>query len=573
MHGTVVIALVAVNLWLGLRYGGLPGAALASEIAVGVCFAGFGLWAWGLRPRSRTGPWLLVLGMVVLINNPFDFRLPTDMPGKGLVTLVGGFAIWLQYAVAGHVVLGYPAGRLAHRLDRVLVGAAFALAILGGMVLLLTLTPDLSTCGGRCLLSPVRVVADRELYVSARIVIFATWAVLAGTALAVLARRLVRSAPRHRRVFGFVVGMLGLSIAFFVGFTVTVAAGRAGTALAQFFLYGHHWVAVAALPVPFFVGLLRERLAFASVGTLVSRLEHVSAETVEAALSDTLRDPQLRVVFPAGDGWVDVSGRAYRPPDDGSLAVTGLGDPPIAVLVHDPALAADRELLDAAGVAARLALDNARLHAEVRARLAEVHSSRQRIAQATDAERQRLERDLHDGAQQAFLGVGMGLGVLSSRLAESPDREMVDALRRDLRTAIRELRHFAQGIRPAVLTEQGLAPALAELARRTAAPVTLEARVPSRLDPIVEATAYYVVSEALQNVVKHAGAVAVHVVAVHEAGCLVVDVVDDGSGGASPNLGGGLRGLADRVDAIGGRFHLDSPSGHGTRVRVELPCA
>lgn len=159
----------------------------------------------------------------------------------------------------------------------------------------------------------------------------------------------------------------------------------------------------------FLVGLLRERLEFASVGDLVRTLEQVGAGTVEAELGRALRDPTLRVAFPTTDGWLDVSGLPYEPPDDGNHSVTPLGgDPPVAVLVHDPALAENRELLTAAGAAARLALDNARLHAEVRAQLVEVRASRQRIA--ADSERQRLERDLHDGTQQRLLGVGLALG-------------------------------------------------------------------------------------------------------------------------------------------------------------------
>ncbi|GAA1616427.1 sensor histidine kinase [Catellatospora bangladeshensis] len=572
-HSSIVAVLTAVNLWLGLRYSGLPGLAVASETGVGVCFAGLGLLAWCLRPRSRTGPWLLALGVAVLLTNPYDFRLPADLPGKGLITSVGGLTVWLQYAIAGHVLLGYPSGRLNGRLERILVRAAFTLALAGGVVLLLTLTSDPATCAQWCMHSPVQLVADRQLYVSIRAAVLAGWLVLAVVTLIVLARRLARSSRRQRRVFGFVAAALGLSVVLFAAFTATVAAGGAGTATAAILQYGHHWAGVAALPVPFFAGLMRERLAFASVGTLVARLEHVSAASVETALGQTLRDPHLRVAFPASGGWVDVSGRPYRPPDDGSQTLTRLGEPPIAVLVHDPALAEETHLLQAAGAAARLALDNARLHAELRARLAEVRASRQRIAAATDAERQRLERDLHDGAQQRFLGVGMGLSVLRNRTADHPDRELIDELSRELRAAIGDLRDVANGIRPAVLTDQGLASALADLARRSPAPVTLDVRVPDRLDAIVEATAYYLVSEALQNVAKHAGAATTRVRAVVQAGHLVIEVGDDGPGGASPQRGSGLRGLADRVDAVGGRLHLDSPPGGGTTLRAELPCA
>src|SRR5262249_55049578 len=157
---------------------------------------------------------------------------------------------------------------------------------------------------------------------------------------------------------------------------------------------------------------------------------------------------------------LDVLGRRCEVSADSGRAMTPLGEPPVAVLVHDPALLSDRELLDAAAAAARLALDNARLYAQVRAQLEEVRASRQRIATAGASERRRLERDLHDGAQQRLLGMGFALGTLRTRLDNPSDRELVRELEQELRAAIAELRDFAHGIRPAVLTDQGLVPAL-----------------------------------------------------------------------------------------------------------------
>jgi signal transduction histidine kinase len=355
---------------------------------------------------------------------------------------------------------------------------------------------------------------------------------------------------------------------------LAVYFGRGDPAASMLWDSVARWAAVAALPVTFLVGLLRERLQFASVGDLVRSLEQVGAGAVEAALGRTLRDPMLRVAFPTAGGWLDVSGLPYETPDDGAQSVTPLGgDPPVAVLIHDPALLDDRELLAAAGAAARLALDNARLHAEVRAQLAEVRASRQRIAAAADSERQRLERDLHDGTQQRLLGVGLALGALRGRLGSVTERALVAELEQELRAAIRELRDLAQGIRPAVLTDQGLGPALAGLARRAAVQVSLDVRLPNRLVPIIEATVYYFVSEALQNVVKHTHVTTARVRVIYEAGLVAVDVVDDGPGGASPRTGTGLRGLADRIDALGGRFEIESPPGGGTLLRAELPCS
>ena len=571
-YAALVAVLVAGNLWLGLNFSSLPLAGVLSETAVATCFAAAGLAAWWLRPRSRTGPWLLVLGIVVLLNNPFEFRMPTQLPGHGIIVLVGGIATWLQYAIAGHVVLGYPSGRLTGRAERVVVRTAFVLAVMGGTLMLMTLTSAPTICANWCYESPVQLVEDRGLFVRLRTMIQVIWIVLTIVATVLVIRRTARVTPRQRRVLRVALVMFGLSTVFFLGMSLAVTTGSVHSTTAEFFRYGHQWMGVAGLPGTFFVGLLRERLAFASVGTLVGRLERVPAAEVEAALGETLRDRGLRVAFPAGTGLVDVSGRPYEPPTGGSQVMTALGDPPTVMLAHDPALLDDRELLDAAATAARLALDNARLHAEVRVQLDEVRASRQRLAAAADHERQRLERDLHDGAQQRFLGVGLTLNVLRGRLADTAERDLVEELERELRLAIRELRDVAQGIRPAVLTDQGLAPALAGLARRAAVRVDLDIQVADRLGPVIEATAYYVVSEALQNTVKHAGASDVRITAARDGNSLVIKVTDNGSGGANTRSGTGLRGLADRVGAVGGTFEIQSPPGGGTTVRAELPC-
>jgi signal transduction histidine kinase len=392
--------------------------------------------------------------------------------------------------------------------------------------------------------------------------------------MAVLMWRLVMQAtPRQRRALGLMTAAATVTmILVAASLFATLGSGGSQGAASGFLSLATGWAAVVGLPVAFLTGLLRQRLAFASVGSLVSKLEHVSADKVEAALGEMLRDPTLQVAFPVGDKLLDVSGQIHEQPRDGSRTVTPLGNPPVAMLVHAPDLADDQELLDAAACAARLALDNARLHADARAQLTEVQASRQRIAAAADSERQRLERDLHDGAQQRLLGVGLALGVLRTRVGDT-ERQMVDEMEQELRTAIAELRDLAHGIRPAVLTDQGLAPALAELARRSRLRVTANVKIEGRLNPMIEATAYYVVSEALQNVVKHASTANVKVSAVHGPVQLVVSVTDDGPGGARPHAGTGLRGLADRVEAVGGHLKVQSPLGHGTLVHAELPCA
>ncbi len=572
--GVLGCGLAALGLWLGLGFGRRPWPIVLSDVAVGVCFIAAGIAAWRLRPRSRTGLWMLLLGLSALTQAPNGFLLPTDLPGRELVVLAGVPAYGLCCAFGMLLFLGYPTGRVSERVERGVIAVSFGLAGIGAVLTLVTWTPA-PFCGDTCGHSPVELIADVRLFLWIRSATIVGWIAVAAVVVALLARRMVRASRRQRRALGLMIAAAGLTALFHVLGQLSVLAiqdGKGRPDATAFFGFASQWAAVAGLPVAFLVGLLRERLQFVSVAELVGRLEQVTADTVEAELGRTLRDPTLRVAFRTDSGWLDVAGHPYEPPTDGSRALTALGDPPVAVLVHDPALSEDSELLDAAAAAARLALDNARLQAEVRAQLAEVQASRQRIATAADTERQRLERDLHDGAQQRLLGVGLSLGVLRSSLG-SAEHDLIDELERELRTAIGELRNLAQGIRPAVLTDQGLEPALAGLARRAGVTVTLDLQLTRRLDPVIEATAYYVVSEALQNVLKHATDARVQVRAVHQAYRLNIDVRDDGPGGASILSGTGLRGLADRVEAVGGRFQVDSPPGRGTHLRAELPCA
>jgi signal transduction histidine kinase len=245
----------------------------------------------------------------------------------------------------------------------------------------------------------------------------------------------------------------------------------------------------------------------------------------------------------------------------------------VAAVVHDAALTDDPGLLDAALAAAGLALENERLQAELRARLEDLRASRARIVAAADVERRRLERNLHDGAQQRLVSVSIALGLARSTLAAKPAdaAEIVTTAQRELGDALAELREIARGIHPAVLTAQGLAPALEALAGRVPVPVELEVE-PVRLPDAVEAAAYYVVTESVTNVVKYASASRAVVTVARREGEVVVTVADDGRGGADPGAGSGLRGLADRVEALDGRLLVVSPPGEGTTVTAVLPC-
>jgi signal transduction histidine kinase len=334
-----------------------------------------------------------------------------------------------------------------------------------------------------------------------------------------------------------------------------------------------HWAALvfAAIPLAFLAGLLRTRLHRAALADLVVELSELpSPARVRAGLARTLGDPALEIAFwlPDQERYVDLEGRPFELPDRAVTVIEGL-----AAIVYDPSLLDDPELVEAAGAAARLALENARLQAELRAQLDEVRASRARIVEAGDAERRRLERDLHDGAQQRLLGIRLALRHARGQVGDAGEVEqlLVEA-EQELDGTLDELRALARGIHPAVLTDEGLAPALETLARRASLPVQIDAVPSERLPAPVEAAAYFVASEALANVVKHARASRVRIEMRRNNRHLVIDIADDGVGGAE-SAGSGLVGLRDRVEALDGSFRVESEQGRGTRLHAEIPCA
>ena len=244
----------------------------------------------------------------------------------------------------------------------------------------------------------------------------------------------------------------------------------------------------------------------------------------------------------------------------------------VAALMHD-ALSFDREL-DAIGAAAGMAIENERLDAELRAKVAELRDSRSRMLRIGLEERRRLERDLHDGAQQRLVSMALNMRLARDKMRGDPEtaERMLDGAGAELDAALEELRELARGIHPAVLSDRGLDAALETLARRAPLPVELNRNSHERLPESIELAAYFVVSEALTNVAKYADASHAKVNVARRNGKLLVEVADDGVGGADPNHGTGLRGLADRLAVIEGRLEVDSPPGEGTTIRARIPC-
>ena len=339
------------------------------------------------------------------------------------------------------------------------------------------------------------------------------------------------------------------------------------------------FVAFAATPFAFLAGLARADLSGSrGVRMLMAEL----GDTPERAdlrdgLARALGDPALELAFwmPEQRRYVDAGGSPAELPgaDDAHRTVTEIDHhgERSAAIVHDRAQ--DSETVRAAGAATVLLLENQRLDAELRARLVELRASRARLVEAADGERRRIERNLHDGAQSRLVAVALNLRLARMSVPDDSDTAaLLDGSIDELGQSLKELRDLARGIHPALLSERGLGPAVRSLAARSSVPVEVVGAGAGRLPAAVETAAYFVVAEALTNVSKYAHAGRAEVRVERVDGHLLVEVSDDGVGGASALVGSGLRGLSDRVAALSGTLDVSSPPGRGTRLRAQLPC-
>jgi signal transduction histidine kinase len=486
------------------------------DLATGWTLIACGLIAWARRPESRSGPLLAATGFAWFAAN-----FASDQ------------ALYLHRGPLVQLMLSYPYGRLERPLDR------FAVAIGYGAAL-------------------VPAVWSNEA---------ATFA-LSAAFVAVAGHGYVRALGRERRT-----RLAALAATAFVS---AVMAGTAAARLAwptpeltdaTLLVYE---AALCALAVALLAGLVLEPWARTKVADLVVDLRQADSGTLRDALAQALGDPTLEIGYRVDRGYVDTEGRPVVLPAEGANRKVTRVDQDgraIAVLVHDAAVLDDPSLSDALTRAARLAAANARLQAEVRTQLDELTESRRRLLQAGDEERRRLERRLHDTVERR-------LTALAERLAEA-ERDAADVaplsrVREQLDRALGELRDLAAGLHPGDVEQGGLSAGLEALAARSPVPVDLrvtEVSVPEELERAI----YFVCSEALTNVIKYANASGTVISIAERAERLHVEITDDGVGGAALGGGSGLSGLADRVAVLGGTFTLDSPSGDGTRVTVELP--
>jgi signal transduction histidine kinase len=358
--------------------------------------------------------------------------------------------------------------------------------------------------------------------------------------------------------------------------------GRMNLVAAPIWVWPWFNLALVSIPLGYVYMRLLDRWERGAVGDLIVGLgTRWQPNELKQVLARTLKDPTLEVAYwlPEERRFADLDGQAVAIPKEGdprrASTVLERDGEPLAVIVHDAAVGDDPKLMAAAAAAVSMAVENERLHALVRAQLDEVRASRARIVAAQDEERRRLERDLHDGAQQRLVTLALALGEARSHVAEGSDpslRSALDTASDEVGAALAELRELAIGIHPAILTRAGLVAAVRSLSERAPLPVVVEAADIGRLSPSVEAAAYFVVSEALTNVAKHAHASEAKIRLARNANDLRIEVADDGVGGADDRYGSGLRGLADRVRAVDGRLTVESPAEKGTRLVVEIPC-
>ena len=548
----------------------------ASQIRIvvmaGVCttFIATGLLAWKLRPANRTGRVMVATGLFMLLDFFQDGQIPLLAP----IGLVG---VTVADVLLGYLILSFPYGRLTSTFDR-------AFLTISGVALLATNAISFSAMDPRSFGAgydnPYLLIRDPAVASAAVVLSVMTSIVVLLGFLAIFAVRWARASGPTRRVLSPVlIPATFLMFAIIAAVLLNSVAAPPELQLAAGITQA---IARALIPVGFLVGLLRTRMARSAVADLVVELGETPAPArLRDALANALGDPDLTVAYwsAADRAYLVADGTLMAEPTEASgRAVTYLerDGQPIAAIQHDAVLLNDPGLVASVASAMRLSVENERLQAEVEAQLGEVRESRARIVAAGDAERKRVERDLHDGAQQRLVALTLALRLAKLKLGEDADpavRLSLDQASEEAHSALSELRELARGIHPQILTEAGLGPAIESIADRSSIPVTVEGATGERFPPAVEATAYFVASEALANIAKYSNARRAVVRIGRQAEGLTIEISDDGVGGADPANGSGLRGLVDRLAVVDGTLDIVSPTGGGTRLLAWIPAA
>jgi|SRR5579872_1280551 len=558
--------------WPGQHSVTVTGSVWASTTAaVALAFFAAGLVAWRHWPTTRIGLLFTVVG--------FTFVVPAILSNlhNSLAFTVGNVAQPFYSAPLIQLGLEWPSGRLRAQLERGLVAVAYCWVVGYNVIGTLFWNPRTNGCSASCPANLMLVDGSNSVHNAIN-----DAAVPVSVGIGILVLGLV---VRHRRLAAGWTRRATTPLVWIVAALVAegVVQGIGNlTALpvSGFVLNEIVDVTLLAGPALVVISLTRTHRAIAAVGRALVGLSPAPApDRLREALAGALGDPALELALrqpsASAERYRDTKGRLVDPghPPEGR-AITPLDSRGDALLVFDGSLVHEPELMGVFVSVATLALEQSRLQAEVASQLEQVRASRARLVEAGDAARRRLERDLHDGAQQRLVTLSLALSTARAR-AEGLDPELKSLLEtasKEAREALVELRELARGIHPTVLTETGLAGAVQALVERSVVVTTIEAVPGERFPAPVEATAYFVVAEALANVAKHAPSASARVAVRRVVDRLEVEVSDDGGGGAAIESGSGLRGLEDRVASVGGSLRIHSPRGHGTRVEAVIPC-
>jgi signal transduction histidine kinase len=566
---TAVVAADSSGEGAHTSYAGASGAANIADAVAGLGLVLGGALTW-LEGRARSVGLLAMLAGLAWFGPDWEGWVGAP----SLVRSLGAAAAVFFLPLLFHLSLALPAGRIGSRVARIAVAAVYAVAAGVAVGRALFRDPFLDPyCWRTCLDNAFLVHADPGLADWLGDVWVRATVIIGAAVVAVGVRRLIGASPAARRVLLPTLVPLTLAAAAEAAYAVallrTPLEDPDSTGFATIFFARS--ISACALGLGMGWTILSARRMLGSVSRLAAELaEAPPAGSLREGLAAALGDPGLEVHYwlPGSERFVTADGSAATPPAPGNgraLTPIARGGRTLAVVSHDAALLDGRELEREIGSAARLAIDNERLQAEVLAQLDDLRSSRARIVEAGDAERRRLERNLHDGAQQRLLAVSYDLRMARAAAESEGDAELGALAGRasdEVDGALSELRELAEGIYPAILTEAGLATAVATLADAAPLPVELGELTPDRYPAAVERTAYYTVEEAIHDAAAR-GASFVSVSARRAGERLVVTVEDDGAERVAPPTH-----MADRVGALRGVLDAGPKT-----LRAELPCA